>query len=105
MIDLIVIGLSKIKTLFFSTSISLSTTMSGIDHTKSLVPYKTILESFEQDYRDADVDGRSKVIDEICMDIMGEAKANGARVADEDDLQKECCVLAIVTLLTTYISH
>ena len=69
--------------------------MPSLDRTKSLLPYKPTLESYEQEYRDASMDERSKVIDQICQEIMGEAKENDATVADEGDLQKECHISAL----------
>ena len=75
-----------------------STTMPDIDHTKSILPYKSILEAFEQDYRASDGDERFKVIDEISEDIMSEAKKMRAEVASGEELQKVCGVLPLVLL-------
>lgn len=64
--------------------------MTDLDHTKSLMPYKAILESHEQEYRDAEGEERSKVINVISQEIMDEAQENGATIGDEDSLLKVC---------------
>ena len=76
--------------------------MPDIDHTKSILPYKLILEAFERDYQASDGDERFKVIDEISEDIMSEAKEMRVEVASGEELQKVCGVLRLV-LLVTYI--
>ena len=77
--------------------------MSDLDHTKSLVSYKTILEDFEQAYRGASRDERFKVIKEICSEIMNEAKATEAKITPEEELEKVCGVLACGPIGSSYI--
>ena len=68
--------------------------MSDLDHTKSLILYKSILEDFEQAYRGASRDERFKVIEEICSEITNEVKAMEAKITPEEELEKVCGVLA-----------
>jgi hypothetical protein len=64
--------------------------MSELNHTKSILPYKAILELFEERYRDADADLRTTILDEISTEIENEAEGNGATVAKEEALKKVC---------------
>ena len=73
----------------------LPTTMSGLDHTRSLQPYKPILRTYERPYRDSDQSGRPKVLDDITEEIMEEARGNAAKVADGEVLRNVCAVLAL----------
>ena len=65
------------------------------DHTRSLIPYSTILESHEQEYRESDGDERSTITEEISQEIRQVAKQGGAKIARGEDLQKICGVLVL----------
>jgi len=62
--------------------------MTDLNHTKSLVPYKAILESYEDAYRDSSTEDRSNVIGEISNDIKSVAKKKGANIASGEALHK-----------------
>ena len=44
------------------------------DHTKSILSYKEILKSYEDEYWDTDPNKESKVIDKIVKEIRDEAR-------------------------------
>jgi hypothetical protein len=69
--------------------------MPDLDHTKSLKPFKAILEFHEQDYRDSGGDERSEVIDRIFEAITEQADNLGATIAGGEDLRKVRGVLAL----------
>ena len=56
------------------------------DHTRSLGPYKTILESHEQEYREGKGDGRSAVIDGISREIREVARQGRAKITGGNEL-------------------
>ena len=67
------------------------------DNTQSLGPYKAILESHEQEYRESEGDERSAVIDEISQEIREAARQGRAKIIGGDELRKVCGVLALYT--------
>jgi hypothetical protein len=64
--------------------------MSDPDHTKSLIPYKGILETHEEEYRGSTLEERSDVINLISEDIKKVASKKGAKITDGDTLHKVC---------------
>ena len=60
------------------------------DHTKSLLPYQTILEASEEEYRSTPLSDRDVVITGIMENIIEAARSEGAEVAGEDILYKVC---------------
>jgi hypothetical protein len=60
----------------------------NLDHSKSILHYRNILESYEDGYRAAPVEERSEIIEQISEDIKEEASNKGANIADGDVLHK-----------------
>jgi len=69
--------------------------MSDLNHTKSLIPYKAILESHEDTYRETSSEERSDFIDKISNDIKEAATKKGAKIASGEALHKVHHVLAL----------
>jgi hypothetical protein len=67
----------------------------NLDHSKSILPYKDILESYEESYRDATVDERPDVIEQISNEIKEAAGDKGAKIPDEGALHKVYCGVAL----------
>ena len=65
------------------------------DHTRSLVPYREILESHEQEYRGSDGDDRSAVIGEIAQEIRKAASLRRAKITRGEDLENIRGVLVL----------
>ena len=81
-------------------------TMPDLNHTKSLLYYKGILESYEEQYRDATPDEREKVIDKISGEIELEANGVGAKIAPQETRRGvSISLLGVVTLLTARTSE
>ena len=59
-----------------------SPTMPDLDHTKSLAYYQEILESLEEEYREATSDEKGGVMDKISNMIEVEALKVGATIAN-----------------------
>lgn len=60
--------------------------MAPLDHTKSLMAFREILELHEEEYRKSTPDSRTTVIDEITGDILEEATIKGVEVLQGDAL-------------------
>lgn len=69
--------------------------MPDLNHTKSILYYKEILESFEEQYRDATTDERDAIIVEISGQIKTEADSIGATVAEEEARRKVSIFLVL----------
>jgi hypothetical protein len=54
------------------------------NHTNSILSYKEILKSYEDEYRDTDPNKRSKVIDKIAKKISDEARDEGTKIDGEN---------------------
>jgi len=74
------------------TPISLSplSTMSGLDHKKSLKPYKAILQNHEEAYRETSGDGRTALMEEIADEIKHAAEKKNAKIVAGEDLFDVC---------------
>lgn len=68
--------------------------MPANDHTKSILSYKEILKSYEDEYWDTDPNKRSKVIDKIAKKISDEARDEGAKI-DGENLKSVHCVVTL----------
>jgi hypothetical protein len=64
------------------------------NHTNSILSYKEILKSYEDEYRDTDPNKRSKVIDKIAKKISDEARDEGAKI-DGENLKSVCRVVTL----------
>ena len=60
------------------------------DHTKSLLPYQTILKASEEEYRNTPLDDRDRVIGNIMEEIKQAAERARAEIADDNTVCKVC---------------
>ena len=63
------------------------------DHTKSLLPYQTILEASEEAYRTTSLSDRDGVITEILEKIKQAAERGRAELADNNTVYRVCILL------------
>jgi hypothetical protein len=63
------------------------------DHTKSLLPYRTILTDAEKEYRDTPLSDRDGVIERLLEQIKQAAEGEGAEIADDETVCKVCALL------------
>ena len=97
---------ASLLTLLFFISlcplVSIFTNMAGsTDFTKSLKPFKEILQSHEDAYHTTPAEARSPIINEIVADICEMADAKGGKAAEDDILHK----VSVDILLTTAASE
>ena len=71
-------------------SFPLATMPNNLDHSKSIFYYRDILDSYEDNYREATKEERPKIVDQISKDINEEAGKKGAKIAVGDVLHKVC---------------